>query len=89
MPIGLHIGWNGGAVYFYGIPCSGLMGKGHLFQGSFHGPAALTGMPFGVETGWPDIILFLIWWLIFAKWFPDQKYPNSGSITSQPSRTQS
>lgn len=77
MPIGLHAGWNWGEVYFYGVPCSGLMGKGHLLEGSFHGPASLTGMPFGVEAGWPNVALFLIWWFIFAKWLCEVKYPES------------
>lgn len=49
------------------------MGKGRLFEGSFRGPASLTGMPFGVEAGWPNIILFLIWWLVFVKWFSRSK----------------
>ncbi len=75
MPIGLHVGWNWGEVYFYGVPCSGLMGRGHLFEGRFHGPAWLTGMPFGVEAGWPNVVLFLIWWFIFAKWLREVKYP--------------
>jgi len=74
-PIGLHAGWNFGEVYFYGVPSSGQMGHGHLLQGSLHGPDWLTGMPFGVEAGWPNVVLFLIWWFLFAKWFRDVKYP--------------
>jgi membrane protease YdiL (CAAX protease family) len=77
MPLGLHAGWNWGEVYFYGVPSSGLMGHGQLFHGSFHGPASLTGMPFGVEAGWPNVVLFLIWWLIFARWLREVKYPSS------------
>jgi uncharacterized protein len=61
MPIGLHAAWDWGESYFYGVPDSGQMGNGHLFQGSFHGPTWLTGMPFGVEAGWPSVALFLIW----------------------------
>jgi hypothetical protein len=75
MPLGLHAGWNWGEVYFYGVPSSGLMGQGHLLQGSLHGPGWLTGMPFGVEAGWPNVALFLIWWFIFARWLPNVKYP--------------
>jgi membrane protease YdiL (CAAX protease family) len=75
MPIGLHLGWNWGEVYFYGVPCSGLMGEGHLFEGSLHGPAWLTGMPFGVEASWPNVVLFVIWWFIFAKWLREVRYP--------------
>jgi membrane protease YdiL (CAAX protease family) len=79
MPLGLHVGWNWGEVYFYGIPCSGQMGHGQLFHGSFHGPAWLTGMPFGVEAGWPEIAVFLIWWFFFAKWLRRVKYPQSAA----------
>jgi uncharacterized protein len=79
MPIGLHLGWNWGEVYFYGVPCSGLMGRGHLFEGSLHGPAWLTGMPFGVEASWPNVVLLLVWWLIFAKWLREVKYPRRGA----------
>ncbi len=75
MPIGLHAGWNYGEVYFYGVPSSGLMGKGHLFQGSLHGPWWATGMPFGVEASVPNVVLFLIWWFLFAKWLREVKYP--------------
>jgi len=75
MPLGLHVAWNWGEVYFFGVPSSGLMGKGHLLEGSFHGPTWLTGMPFGVEAGWPNVMLFLVWWTMFAKWLPHVCYP--------------
>lgn len=75
MPLGLHFAWDWGETYFYGVPDSGLMGNGHLFQGSFHGPPWLTGMPFGVEAGWPNVALFLLWWFLFAKWLREVKYP--------------
>ncbi|MGA7224368.1 MAG: CPBP family intramembrane glutamic endopeptidase [Candidatus Acidiferrales bacterium] len=75
MPLGLHFAWDWGETYFYGVPDSGQMGNGHLFQGSFHGPAWLTGMPFGVEAGWPNIALFLLWWLLFTEWLRETKYP--------------
>jgi len=75
LPIGLHAAWDWGDTYLYGIPDSGQMGQGALLHGSFHGPAWVTGMPFGVEAGWPNVALFLIWWFIFAKWLPEIKYP--------------
>lgn len=82
MPLGLHFAWDWGETYCYGVPDSGLMGNGHLLQGGFHGPAWLTGMPFGVEAGWPNVALFLIWWLLFAKWLRQVKYPKSGVETA-------
>ena len=79
MPIGLHAAWDWGESYFYGVPDSGQLGNGHLFQGSFHGPPWLTGMPFDVEAGWPSVALFLIWWFLFARWLRDVKYPKSAA----------
>jgi membrane protease YdiL (CAAX protease family) len=79
MPLGLHVAWDWGETYFYGVPDSGLMGQGHLFQGSFHGPAWLTGMPFGVEAGWPNVALLLLWWFLFARWLRGVKYPKPGA----------
>jgi hypothetical protein len=75
MPIGLHFAWNWGEIYLFGVPCSGLAGRGHLLQGSLHGSPLLTGMPFGIDAGWPNVVLFLVWWLAFAKWFPRAQYP--------------
>jgi uncharacterized protein len=79
MPLGLHVAWDWGETYFYGVPDSGQMGNWHLFQGSFHGPAWLTGMPFGVEAGWPNVALLLIWWILFSRWLREVKYPKSGA----------
>jgi uncharacterized protein len=74
-PIGLHAGWNFGEVYVFGVPSSGVMGNGHLLQGSFHGSSWVTGMPFGVEAGLPNVVLFLIWWFLIAKFLRHVKYP--------------
>jgi uncharacterized protein len=79
MPIGLHAAWDWGESYFYGVPDSGPMGNGHLFQGGFHGPSWLTGMPFRVEASWPSVALFLIWWFLFARWLREVKYPKSAA----------
>jgi len=83
MPLGLHVAWDWGETYFYGVPDSGQMGNGHLFQGSFHGPAWMTGMPFGVEAGWPNVVLLLIWWILFSKWLRQVKYPKSAAREAQ------
>jgi uncharacterized protein len=77
MPLGLHAAWDWTATYFYGVPDSGQMANGHLFQGGFHGPAWLTGMPFGVEAGWPNVLLLLLWWIWFSNWLRDVNYPQA------------
>ena len=50
LPIGLHLGWNFFEGPVFGFPVSGI-GSFHLIQQSVHGPAALTGGPFGPEAG--------------------------------------
>jgi membrane protease YdiL (CAAX protease family) len=75
MPIGVHAAWDWGEAYFFGVPSSGQTGEGSLMQGSFHGPAWLTGGLFGPEAGWPNVVLLLIWFLIFAACLRQVKYP--------------
>ena len=47
--IGMHSAWDWGESYFYGVPDSGVVLKGHLMNPSFHGPAWLTGGTVGPE----------------------------------------
>ncbi|MGA3025654.1 MAG: CPBP family intramembrane glutamic endopeptidase [Bryobacteraceae bacterium] len=75
MPLGLHAAWSWGEVFFYGVPASGQVSQGHLFNASLHGPAWLTGGVFGPEAGWPNIALLAIWWILFSTWLREVKYP--------------
>jgi hypothetical protein len=47
--IGMHGAWDWGESFFYGVPDSGVVLKGHLMNASFHGPAWLTGGTVGPE----------------------------------------
>lgn len=47
--IGMHGAWDWGESFFYGVPDSGVVLKGHLMNASFHGPAWLTGGTAGPE----------------------------------------
>lgn len=47
--IGMHGAWDWGESFFYGVPDSGVVLKGHLMNGSFHGPVWLTGGTVGPE----------------------------------------
>jgi len=47
--IGMHGAWDWGESYFYGVPDSGVVLKGHLMNPVFHGPAWLTGGTVGPE----------------------------------------
>jgi uncharacterized protein len=80
MPLGIHSAWNWGEVFFYAVPSSGQSAHGHLLNGSFHGPAWLTGGAFGPEASWPNIALLVIWWFIFSAWLHGVKYPNPAAI---------
>jgi hypothetical protein len=82
-PFGLHAAWNWDEALVFGVPTCCLVGPSSLFHGSFAGPAWATGMPSGVEAGWPNGVLFSIWWFIFARWLPEVKYPRQ--IKSAPS----
>lgn len=77
MPLGIHAFWDWGEGYFFGVPSSGQTQESALHRGSFHGPAWLTGMPFGPEAGWPNVALLLLWALLFAKWFRQVRYPKN------------
>ncbi len=47
--IGMHGAWDWGESFFYGVPDSGVVLKGHLMNTSFHGPGWLTGGTVGPE----------------------------------------
>ena len=47
--IGMHAGWDWGETYFYSVPDSGIVARGHLLNSSFHGPVWLTGGSVGPE----------------------------------------
>ncbi|MGB8675575.1 MAG: CPBP family intramembrane glutamic endopeptidase [Candidatus Acidiferrales bacterium] len=47
--IGMHAAWDWAETYFYGVPDSGLIARGHLFNSSSHGARWLTGGTVGPE----------------------------------------
>jgi membrane protease YdiL (CAAX protease family) len=56
-PIGMHAAWDWAETYFYGVPDSGFLAKGHLFNSALHGPAWLTGDKVGPEG---SVFAFLV-----------------------------
>jgi membrane protease YdiL (CAAX protease family) len=56
-PIGMHAAWDWAETYFYGVPDSGFLAKGHLFDSSFHGATWLTGGTVGPEG---SVFAFLV-----------------------------
>ena len=80
MPIGFHAAWDWGETYFYGVPDSGQVAPGHLFNASFSGPQWLTGGTVGPEGSYLCVGLLVLLWFIFAAWLREAKYPNPAAI---------
>jgi CAAX protease family protein len=59
-PIGMHAAWDWAETYFYGVPDSGLLAKGHLFNSSFSGPGWLTGGTVGPEGSYLVLVVLVL-----------------------------
>ncbi len=82
MPIGFHAAWDWGETYFYGVPDSGQMATGHLFNATFSGPEWLTGGTVGPEGSYFCIALLLLLCALFAVWLREPKYPAPAAIAA-------
>ena len=80
MPIGFHAAWDWAETFFYGVPDSGQVAPGHLFNASFSGPEWLTGGSVGPEGSWLCVALIVLLGIIFVAWFRESKYPNAKAI---------
>jgi len=76
MPIGFHAAWDWGETYVYGVPDSGQVAPGHLFNASFSGPQWMTGGTVGPEGSWFCLFLIAVLYLAFAIWLREAKYPD-------------
>lgn len=84
MPIGFHASWDWGETYFYGVPDSGQLATGHLFNATFSGPQWLTGGTVGPEGSYLVIVLLGLLLIIFALVFRQSRYPDPDAL--RPSR---
>jgi membrane protease YdiL (CAAX protease family) len=84
MPIGFHASWDWGETYFYGVPDSGQLATGHLFNATFSGPQWLTGGTVGPEGSYLVIVLLVLLLIIFALVFRQARYPDPDAL--RPSR---
>src|SRR5450631_1131382 len=75
MPIGLHMAFDWGETYFYGVADSGKTLPGHLLSSSSSGPAWLSGGTVGPEGSLLCTLLLIVVWLICAGWLREVKYP--------------
>jgi uncharacterized protein len=75
MPIGVHLAFDWGETYFYGVADSGQTLPGHLLNSSSSGPAWLSGGTVGPEGSLLCNLLIVLLWLICAAWLREVKYP--------------
>jgi membrane protease YdiL (CAAX protease family) len=75
MPIGVHMGFDWGETYFYGVADSGQVLPGHLLNSSSSGRAWLSGGTVGPEGSVLCTLLILLLWSICAMWLREVKYP--------------
>ncbi|MGH9735849.1 MAG: lysostaphin resistance A-like protein [Candidatus Acidiferrales bacterium] len=80
MPIGFHAAWDWAQSYFYGVPDSGNISRGHLFNAHFSGPTWLTGGTVGPEGSWLCVALLVLLFGIFAFTLRGVKYPNPEAL---------
>ena len=86
MPLGIHLAWDWGESYFYGLQDAGFAAVGHLFGARIHGSALLTGGAFGPEASIFNLVLLAIWGVIFSVWLRGVRYPNPGAVQQPPDR---
>jgi membrane protease YdiL (CAAX protease family) len=80
MPIGLHMAFDWGETFFYGVPDSGQTLPGHLLNSNSSGPAWLSGGTVGPEGSLLCTLLIVVLWLICAAWLRDVKYPRPATV---------
>jgi uncharacterized protein len=83
MPIGLHMAFDWGETFFYGVPDSGQVLPGALLTSSSSGPAWLSGGRVGPEGSVLCTLLILALWFICAVWLREVKYPKLVGMREQ------
>ena len=86
MPIGLHMAFDCGETYFYGVANSGHVLAGHLLNSSSFGPTWLSGGTVGPEGSVLCTLLIVMVWLICTAWLRDVKYLKSTPIQDSRAR---
>lgn len=82
--IGIHLGWDWGQSFFYGVPDSGLVTRGHLFEGQAHGVAWLSGGATGPEGSLFALLVELAFVPLILWRFRTAKYPDPKSLPKRP-----
>ncbi|HXY78219.1 MAG TPA: CPBP family intramembrane glutamic endopeptidase [Candidatus Acidoferrales bacterium] len=71
--IAMHAAWDWGETFFYSVPDSGVMARGHLLDAAFHGPRWLTGGSVGPEGSILVFPVLVIWALAIHWMFPARR----------------
>jgi uncharacterized protein len=66
LAVGAHAGWDWAQTYFYGVPDSGIVATGHLFNSDYHGPEWLSGGSAGPEGSVAVLVLLILMCVLFS-----------------------
>jgi len=78
VPIGLHMAFDRGETYFYGVGDSGQTLPGHLLNASSSAARWLSGGTVDPEGCVLCTLLIIVVWPICAGWLREIKYPTFG-----------
>jgi len=71
--VGLHAAWDWGQSFWYGVPNSGVMAQGHVWNCLLHGPDWLTGGSVGPEGSLLVLPVLLLLALAIHRLFPARR----------------
>lgn len=80
LPIGLHMAFDWGETYFYGVADSGQTLPGHLLNTRATGAAWLSGGTVGPEGSVLCTLLIIAVWWICSAWLREVRYPKSAQV---------
>jgi membrane protease YdiL (CAAX protease family) len=86
MPIGLHMAFDWGETYFYGVADSGQTLPGHLLNSSSFGSAWLSGGTVGPEGSLLCSLLIIVLWLLCVGCLRDVKHPAPAQVQNSRDR---
>jgi hypothetical protein len=86
MPIGLHMAFDWGETYYYGVSDSGQTLRGHLLNSSSFGSAWLSGGTVGPKGSLIPSLLIVVVWLVCAGWLREVSYPKAAQARNSRDR---
>ncbi len=73
--VGFHAAWDWGETFFYSVPNSGTVAKGHMISATFHGPSWMTGGSVGPEGSVFCFLVIALVWIVFDRVYPRAAMP--------------